>query len=52
MQRAKAVKDEEMTPRELDAYLDAKAPWVPAFVRLQLEKLLAKRLGVVDGTPR
>jgi hypothetical protein len=43
---AKSVKGEELTKREkLDAYLDAKAPWVPGFVRPGLVKMAGSRLG-------
>jgi len=46
----KSVKGEALTGREkVDAYLDAKAPWVPAFVRPMIEKMAGKRLGGDDG---
>ena len=47
----KSVKGEELTKREkVDAYLDAKAPWVPGFMRPLVEKMAGKRLdGGDDG---
>jgi hypothetical protein len=46
---AKSVKGEELSRREkLDAYLDAKAPWVPGFLRPGLEKMAGSRLGEED----
>jgi hypothetical protein len=46
---AKSVKGEDLTRREkLDAYLDAKAPWVPGFLRPGLEKMAGSRLGEDD----
>jgi hypothetical protein len=42
----KSVKAEDLSRREkLDAYLDAKAPWVPGFVRPGLVKAAGSRLG-------
>jgi hypothetical protein len=44
----KSVKNEELTKREkLDAYMDAKAPWVPGFLRGALQKIPAvdRKLG-------
>jgi hypothetical protein len=44
----KAVKGKELTKREkMDAFMDAKAPWVPAFARRLLQKIPAvdKKLG-------
>lgn len=41
----KSVKNQELTKREkVDAYLDAKAPWVPGFMRPLVEKMAGKRL--------
>jgi hypothetical protein len=49
---AKSVKNEELTRREkLDAYLDAKAPWVPGFLRPGLVKAAGSRLGPEDKKP-
>jgi hypothetical protein len=49
---AKLVKKQELTRREkLDAYLDAKAPWVPGFVRPALEKAAGNKLGPEDKKP-
>jgi hypothetical protein len=41
----KSVKGEDLTGREkVDAYLDAKAPWVPGFLRPLVQKMAGKRL--------
>jgi hypothetical protein len=47
----KSIKGQALTDKEkLDAYLDAKAPWVPQFLRRQVETLASKRLkGGGDG---
>jgi hypothetical protein len=48
----KSVKNQELTKREkVDAYLDAKAPWVPGFMRPLVQKLAGKKLdgGGDDG---
>ena len=45
----KSVKNQDLTKREkVDAYLDAKAPWVPGFMRPLVEKMAGKRLGGGD----
>jgi len=47
----KSVKGEDLSKREkVDAFLDAKAPWVPGFIRPLIEKLAGKRLG--DDKPK
>ena len=46
----KSVKNEELTGREkVDAYLDAKAPWVPGFARPLIERLAKDKLGGGDA---
>jgi hypothetical protein len=45
----KAVKNQPLTGKEkMDAYMDAKAPWVPGFARDLIRKVGGKRLGLED----
>ncbi|HEU0034014.1 MAG TPA: hypothetical protein VFQ53_25480 [Kofleriaceae bacterium] len=45
----KSVKNQPLTGKEkMDAYMDAKAPWVPGFIRDGIRKVGGSRLGLED----